>query len=150
QRLEAPAALWTEGRQMLAGPAREDLDKLLNALLPFAQQILEQHGEFYPFGAALDTVGGGQLFRGYKCPDGPSSPELIDLMLDGFRESARRGQYRATGLCADVRAPLPNTGKITDAIRVTLEHTDGQAVHVFLPYSKTFWRRLRYGELFAS
>jgi membrane protease YdiL (CAAX protease family) len=29
--------------------AHQDLNELLNALLPFAQQMLEKHGEFFPF-----------------------------------------------------------------------------------------------------
>jgi hypothetical protein len=37
--------------------AHPDLDELLNALLPFAQQLLSKHGEFYPFRSAMTTDG---------------------------------------------------------------------------------------------
>ena len=39
------------------GVARPDLDALMSALLPFAQRMLSKHGEFYPFGAAIDREG---------------------------------------------------------------------------------------------
>ncbi len=33
--------------------AHPDLDELLNALLPFAQQMLTKRGEFFPFGTGM-------------------------------------------------------------------------------------------------
>ena len=35
--------------------ARQDYNALLQFLMPFAQQMLKKHGEFYPFGAAVST-----------------------------------------------------------------------------------------------
>jgi len=37
--------------------AHPDLDQLLNAVLPFAQQMLSKHGEFFPFGASMTIDG---------------------------------------------------------------------------------------------
>lgn len=37
--------------------ARPDLNALLETALPFAQQMLEEHGDFYPFGATMKVDG---------------------------------------------------------------------------------------------
>jgi hypothetical protein len=37
--------------------AHPDLDQLLNVVLEFAKKMLNQHGEFYPFGASMHTDG---------------------------------------------------------------------------------------------
>jgi hypothetical protein len=34
-------------------PAKDDCNQLLNAALPFAEQMLREHGEFLPFGAQM-------------------------------------------------------------------------------------------------
>src|SRR5438128_1871245 len=37
--------------------AKQDYNALLGALMPFAEQMLKKHGEFFPFGAAVSTTG---------------------------------------------------------------------------------------------
>jgi hypothetical protein len=37
--------------------ASEEIQKLLNYLLPFAEERLTRDGEFYPYAAALDSAG---------------------------------------------------------------------------------------------
>ncbi|MEA2711218.1 MAG: hypothetical protein QOF78_3819 [Phycisphaerales bacterium] len=44
--------------------ANPDLDELLNALIPFAQQMLAEHGEFFPFGASMDAKGESSVRAG--------------------------------------------------------------------------------------
>ena len=34
-----------------------DLSQLLNAMVPFGQQMLEEHGEFFPYGGVMTTSG---------------------------------------------------------------------------------------------
>jgi len=47
-------------------------------------------------------------------------------------------------------APAPDGSGKTDAIRVTLEENEGEAVNVFMPYRKRLLRGIEYGEIFAS
>ena len=130
--------------------AREDLDNLLSTCIPFAQQMLAKHGEFFPFGCTMSPTGEISLAAGYDDQPGVNAQEIIDLMLEGFRAGARSGDYKAVALCVDVRVDAPDGAGKSDAIRVTLEENGGEAINVFMPYRKRMLRGMLYGEIFAS
>jgi hypothetical protein len=131
--------------------AHPDLEKLLNALLPFAQQMLQKHGEFYPFGASMQADGTISMIGAQV--DGnefPESAEVIALLEEGFRTGAKDGKIKALGMCTDVRVVVPGGSEKTDAIQANLEHSEAGAVSVFLPYKKGFLGKMSYGQIFAS
>jgi len=131
-------------REAASQEAQDDLDGLVNATLPFAQQMLERHGEFFPFAAAVTSDGTVELLGSDPSPDDrPASTDVLNQLVGGLRDQV--GNLRATALVADVRA-----GE-SDAVRVVLEHRDGHAVCVLLPYRKQRLRRgIDYGDLRAS
>lgn len=132
--------------------SRPDLDSLLNALLPFAQGMLAKHGEFYPFAATLKQSGELALEASHTGDDHSASSEVLVLLETGLRQRAQAEDsvLRATGICVDARVQPPSSTEKTDAIQMKLEHVDGEAIEVFLPYRKNFLGRLKYGELFAA
>jgi len=130
--------------------SREEGDKLLNALLPFAQQMLAKRGEFYPFGAFLNEKGEVVLLAAYEGNEHPPSDELIDLIIEAMRKDAPEKGYQAVGICFDVLVALPKEAKKSDAIQVAIEYSDGEAVDVYLPYQKKWFGKVRYGEIVAS
>jgi hypothetical protein len=83
--------------------AHPDLDQLLNALLPFGQQMLSRHGEFFPFGSAMTVDGKIEAHAAYDGDEQPPSQQLIDLLTQGFRQQATAGQIRAAAICYDGR-----------------------------------------------
>lgn len=128
---------------------RDELDALLNSLLPMAQEFLRTRGEFYPFGAALGSDGQVSLQQGYDGNEQPDSQGLIDLLTAGQRADAAAGRIRAAGICYDVRM-RGQDGRPTDAVAVSLEHRDGDTVMVVLPYSKGRFSGLKFGDLISS
>ena len=130
--------------------AHPDLDKLLNALLPFAQQSLAKYGEFYPFGSSMMADGQVNANAASTGEEHPSSQELIELLTTIFREQAETGQIRAAGICRDMLILPPGQAQKTDAICIGLEHKSGEAVEVCLPYKKNTSGQVEYGQLFAS
>jgi hypothetical protein len=129
---------------------REDLDNLLSACIPFAQQMLAKHGTFFPFGCTMSPTGEVNLAAGYDDKPGIDAQEIADLTLEGFRAGARSAEYKAIALCVDVRVDAPDGSGKTDAIRVTLEENGGEAMNIFMPYRKRMLRGIAYGEIFAS
>jgi hypothetical protein len=124
-------------RDSASQQCQDDLDDLLNLTLRFAQQMLEKQGEFYPFGAAMSTGGEARLLGGK--PGRDASTAVLAILLDEFRHD--RADFRAVAICSYVRLPD------SDAVRVLLEHKEGQAVHFVVPYSsKRSSRDVEYGE----
>jgi hypothetical protein len=129
---------------------RDEMDSLLDALLPFAKQMLGEHGEFYPYAATLDSSGNLQMVATHTGEEHPDSSQLIELLYEGLVQQASTGEIRAAAVCADVRVTPPNSPEMTDAIRVAIEHASGEPVNVFLPYENRKFRGIQYGELFAQ
>jgi hypothetical protein len=126
-----------------------DFDALLDAVIPFAQQMLTKHGEFYPIGATMAPDGTVALAAAHPESEHPASQEVIDLLLDGFRQQAAQREIRATVVCYDGRVTPPNQTEKVDAICARLEHESGEAIAVAMPYQTGMLGRLNYGELLA-
>ena len=127
--------------------AKSDVENLMNDMLPFAEQLLSEHGEFFPYGAALDPEGEVVSIAGYTGSEQPPSQELIDLLREGFVSRAREG-YIATALYYDVRISI-GENETSDAIAVELDHREGYSVIVFFPYELKSGEVL-FGELSAQ
>jgi len=84
--------------------------------------MLQKHGEFFPFGAAMTPSGEIVSVAGYDGREQPPSQEVINLLKDGFRAGAKENKYRATGLFFDARTIPPGTNEKTDAVAIALDH----------------------------
>jgi len=130
---------------------KSDCEKLMNAVLPLAERMLSQFGEFYPYG-------------GYMKPDGeitnvgaededtehPKSRDLLYVLRDSSSEMAAIGGCKATAIVFDVRVVPPGTDEKSDAVQVCLEHADGYSAEIFLPYQIDQDGRVTYGTMFAQ
>jgi hypothetical protein len=129
--------------------AKADCESLMSAVLPFAEQLLREHGEFFPYGGALKPDGELASVAGYDGREQPPSDDIIRLIKKGFVEGAKSGTYVATALVYDVRVTIPSSGQKSDAIAVSLNHRDGYSVVVFFPY-QLVKGNLQYGEAIAQ
>jgi hypothetical protein len=128
---------------------KADCEALLSSVLPFAEQMLSLHGEFFPFGGAMRPDGKFVSVGGFDGEEHPLSADIIRLIKDGFIQSAHRGEYKATALVYDVRVKVPSTGEKSDAIAVSLNHRDDYSVVVLFPYRITDGK-LVIGDPFAQ
>ena len=79
----------------------------------------------------------------------PPSGELIQALTRDFQRRAAKGEIRAAGICCDVRIATTENPEKTEAIQFALEHQNGEAVDVFLPYDMDGAKDIRYGQIFA-
>lgn len=131
-------------RENASSQSQDDLDCLLDAALGFAQQQLDARGEFFPYAAAIGTDGEAELITARPDADDerPRSVDVIDACVAAL--VSQRDYIRAGAIVADVRLADQNR----DAIRVELEHVEGHALAVLLPYTKKKFRRgVEYGPL---
>ena len=120
----------TSWRDTTSAEAQEQLDGLLGVALGFAQQQLAKQGEFFPYAAVIDAGGEARMVAARPPGDdeNPASADVIATLVAGLRD--QRDQLAASAVVADVTIPSG------DAIRVELEHAEGQALTTLLPYTK--------------
>jgi hypothetical protein len=113
-----------------------DFNELAAPLLGLAENMLEQTGEFHPFGARLAE--GGQLALVDVAPSLPaaSNPLIVDALYAEFRLEAREGSIRACAVCWDALVPREQGGGLMDAIAIDLEHRDGDPTIMLCGYER--------------
>lgn len=117
-------------RDTASDQAQADLDALLGAVLPFAEQSLSRYGEMFPFGAAISSDGELEMLASDPgIGERPMSEVILGALYEGARASSRA--RRAFAFVADVRV------NAADTVRVELEHQEGTALVVLVPYSRS-------------
>jgi hypothetical protein len=120
----------TNWRDGASDEVQDDFDRLAEVTIAAARNFLDQGGDFIPFPMVIKADGELALI-GLEQPVTPSVPDPDEVMagiVKLFRE--RRNSIRALAIGADVQVPE----EATDAIEVRLEHRDGLAVTVLVPY----------------
>jgi hypothetical protein len=131
----------TSWRDHASEQAQDDIQNLIDAVLPLAQQQLNRRGGFFPFGATVDVQGEVTIIAEYPAPsEQPDSKDLLQSLYGGLQEQA--SELRAAVFVSDVATAEG------DAIRAEVEHREGPALVVLAPYSTRRLRRAKvYGEL---
>jgi hypothetical protein len=153
---ESPTETPTGEKAEPSPAARRQAQRLMNAGLPFAEQMLAEHGRFYPFGTVLLPDG---LIRAVgAAEDLEQSPELLyESMLEALRAGADDGSFRAAATFTNVEMRHPD-GHTISAVHVALEHDEGYCVDVYFPIERDgdsfglgeSFAGLRAGTIFAA
>ena len=128
--------------------AKDEIEELLNFLLPVAEEELSRAGEFYPYAAMV--AADGEL-KSVSAATG-EEPEVADLLValhDELRAHAADGSIRASGIAADVTLTDPDSGETTDAVQLELDHAEGDPVDIYVPY-ETVGNEVKFGELVTA
>lgn len=119
---------------MAATPAQ--LHALLTYCLDFAQIMLKDSGEFYPFGAVLSPDGKVVAVGGSNGDEYPKAQEIYQLLAEALTFDAKSGKIFGAALAANVNVPQQYKSPSRDAVRVHLE-TEGYSRFIYLPYQIT-------------
>jgi len=130
--------------------ADTDLELLLKALIPFAQQMLARQGDYYPFGTSIGLDGNISHISTFDGNEHPSYTQVIEKLTRVIRQKIKNGEIKAAGICYDIRTIPPGQTRKSDAIFIGLEDQSGDAVEVCLPYKKGFFGKITYGQIFAG
>jgi hypothetical protein len=134
-------------RDSVSQGGQDDLDRLLQESLPIAQRLLEKNGEFFPFAVSLANSGDTRIVAAYEGSEHPPSTELLNMLYEGL--GGQSSQLRGAAVVSDVRIEGPDG----DAIRVEVEHREGVAIAVLLPYTiqeKLLAKQVVYGDMRAA
>jgi hypothetical protein len=128
---------------------KQESERLMNDILPLAQRMLREYGEFYPYGGYIKPDG-EIVHVGAKHleTDHPKSNDLIHILRSSFQDMARANECKAVAIICDVRVTAPGSDQKTDAIQVILDHVDDYSVRIFFPY-QIAKQEVVYGKTFA-
>lgn len=115
--------------------AKDDVEALMAALMPFAERMLTERGEFYPFAGGMKPNGEIVNVAGYDGREKPPSQDIINILKANLRADASVGTYKATAILYDVRITLPESQQVSDAIAVALDHRNDYSKTVLFPYT---------------
>lgn len=115
---------------------RTDFNELLTPMLGLAERMLEETGEFRPFGARLAASGQLAVIDVAPTLRDPSNPLIINSLYATFRLQARAGTIKACAVCWDALVPKEEGGGLTEAIAIGLEHRDGDPTVVLCTYER--------------
>ncbi|HEV7847011.1 MAG TPA: hypothetical protein VGO83_12200 [Thermoleophilaceae bacterium] len=136
----------------------DEIQALLNFLLPFAERMLKQGGEFYPYAAVVAEDGevaavaakiGSEHGESNGAAEQPDVGEVLVALHAELGGRAAEGSIRASGIAADVMLTDPDSGETTDAVQVQLDHADADAVDIYVPYESAE-DGIKFGELVAA
>jgi hypothetical protein len=146
QRAEPPTRyglVMQSWRDALSAPAQADVDRLLDSAIRLAQQSLAQASEFDPF-ALVAAVDGRLLAVDLDVSGLGKHPDSVAIMAATAAQlKTLASSARCTALAGNTRLSQEKT----DAIEVRIEHREGVALLVLLPYKRPkFGGRIEYGE----
>ena len=112
---------------------KQQIEGLMNELVPFAEKMLAEHRGFHPFGGYLDRSG-KVVHVGVKPTSGnATASDRVEMLVGDFRKKVARGLVMACAIVTDVAFPLED-GSTGDAIKLFLEHREGYCAEVFVRY----------------
>jgi hypothetical protein len=110
--------------------------------------LLEKVGEFFPFMVTMSPDGEISHEQEHLGGEPPAADETIDVLVDGLKQAAAKGRYKATAVVSHAHIASPD-GKFQEAISVALEHRNDPPVICYLPFKQTKGR-FDFGEVFAK
>lgn len=113
-------------RDTAGAQVQADLDALLTAALTTAEQSLRDAGGFLPFAVARTYDGEDQLVNVAVDSAETDAAELLASLWQSLADHS--GDFRAAGVVTD------RTADDGDQVAVQLEHAEGPAIEVTLPY----------------
>ena len=127
---------------------KEQCEVLLDKLLPFAEEQMKKHREFYPFAAVILTDDTVELTGSYDGGEHPESKDVINYLIQIHKQLAYDGKIKASGIVWNASVTSAD-GKPSDANIVSLEHKDVYSVIVGEPYKIGLFKKVTFGSLFA-
>ena len=116
---------------------KEDVERLMNEGIGFAEALLAKHGEFFPFAISMHALGEMRHVNAYDGREQPPVHEAKELLLSALRQLAASGESKAVAVFTDVTLRDSHGGPAGDAVQVGLEHAAGYCVDVIFPYTST-------------
>ncbi len=111
----------------------QHLEKALKYCNDFAVHMLNDAGEFYPFGAFIKPNGELVSVGGHIGEEFPDTIELLNFLDKAMNSRLSKGEAIATALAVNVNIPPKFSVEHNDGIKVTLKANDFHR-SIYTPY----------------
>lgn len=108
-----------------------DTQRLIDYSVDFANKMLTDNQEFYPFAGAINLNGDIVMESHFDGDDYPLSQDLINSLQPLLDRQLENNERRAYALTYDVRVQKDNATEKTDAIAVKIKHTETKDITVY-------------------
>lgn len=113
--------------------ARDELNALLDTAMRQALRQVQEQGRHAPFALAV-TTDGEQINIDADAQPLPDPHARHAWITARLAEAVAAGRYRAVAVARNISLRHTTSGKQTEAVEVTLDHRDDQAVTCYMPY----------------
>lgn len=113
---------------------KKECERLLNGILPVAEEMLLDRRELQPFAIALTSEGRVIATSRYTDGSRPRPGNVVAVLEKGLQQGAASGRYKATALVLDMMVVPPFSDQDHHSIAIRLDHRGGYSVVVFYPY----------------
>jgi hypothetical protein len=134
--VQTPPALSAAGQHLSAAmkAQKQECERLLNGVLPAAEEMLLDRRELQPFAIAMTSE--GRVFPVSRSAEDsrPRPRNAVAILEKGLQQGATSGRYKATALVLDTLVVPPFSDVEHHSIAIRLDHRGGYSVIVFYPY----------------
>jgi hypothetical protein len=124
---------------------KKDIQKLIDYSVGFADKMLSDNQEFYPFAVTVNLDGNLVMNSQFDGDDHPLSQDIIDRLQPLLDNQLGKQECRAYALTCDVRVQKDNASAKTDAISVKIKHTETNDITVYyFAYRLTATKTVEY------
>jgi hypothetical protein len=127
--------------------SKQEVQDLMNALLPLAQQAIGTSGVMAPIAGAVSQHGELQRILPPVSADHPVA--TAEILLETLRDGVAKGAFHAIAILSLVHVYPPGGNVAIQAVQAGLEHADGYAIDIYFPCSRDD-KTVKLGEPFAS
>jgi hypothetical protein len=129
----------------------KDIQNIIDYSHKFAETMLNNGKEYYPFGAQIEN--NGELVAvAHKDSetDFPKSQKVIENLKSDFEKQFADGKIKAFGLTYDVRVQVNELGDKSDAICIDITHRNSDEIpRYYFTYSWNENDELIFGQSFG-
>jgi hypothetical protein len=128
----------------------EEINELLDHCRNYAEDLLMETGELFPFGALMDADGRSHHREVEVDPKHiPSNGEIIEMLLEYFEEEYNNNDARAFAIACEAGVQLDGNSS-TDAISVDIRHKEVADIPIYyFPFNLSGNGEVKFGEAFA-
>ncbi|HQW56297.1 MAG TPA: hypothetical protein PK076_09235 [Saprospiraceae bacterium] len=118
----------------------DEINNILNVSINNVKHLLEEFGEFYPFGIDLDESDQMNQVNLSMESDFPASKEMFDILEQDLLQRIKKGEARAVTICLQIER-----AEIGSIACIKLFHKIGISLDHYLPY-EIINSKVIYGE----